>query len=32
MFDSQVGWPPRALVPPMFEPEDSFVWGLIYQS
>jgi alpha-L-rhamnosidase len=25
MFDSQVGWPPRALVPPMFEPEDSFV-------
>ncbi|KAJ5887274.1 hypothetical protein N7504_011321 [Penicillium tannophilum] len=24
-FDSQVGWPPKALVPPMFHPEDSFV-------
>ncbi|OQD89900.1 hypothetical protein PENANT_c002G06985 [Penicillium antarcticum] len=24
-FDSQAGWPPKALVPPMFEPEDSFV-------
>ncbi|KAJ5749171.1 uncharacterized protein N7511_010867 [Penicillium nucicola] len=24
-FDSQAGWPPKALVPPMFAPEDSFV-------
>ncbi|KAJ5765734.1 hypothetical protein N7520_005293 [Penicillium odoratum] len=24
-FDSQVGWPPKALVPPMFKSEDSFV-------
>ncbi|KAL2823371.1 bacterial alpha-L-rhamnosidase-domain-containing protein [Aspergillus cavernicola] len=24
-FNSQVGWPPKAQVPPMFEAEDSFV-------
>jgi alpha-L-rhamnosidase len=24
-FDSGVGWPPKSLVPPMFEPEDTFV-------
>ncbi|KAL4934277.1 glycoside hydrolase family 78 protein [Aspergillus undulatus] len=24
-FDSQAGWPPKALVPPMFELEDTFV-------
>ncbi|CAG8178313.1 unnamed protein product [Penicillium salamii] len=24
-FDSQVDWPPKALLPPMFEAEDSFV-------
>ncbi|KAL4937304.1 bacterial alpha-L-rhamnosidase, partial [Aspergillus oleicola] len=24
-FDSRVGWPPKALVPPMFEAEDTFV-------
>ena len=24
-FDSQAGWPPKALVPPIFEAEDSFV-------
>ncbi|KAJ6071955.1 hypothetical protein N7499_009969 [Penicillium canescens] len=24
-FDCQAGWPPKALVPPMFEAEDSFV-------
>ncbi|KAJ5936260.1 hypothetical protein N7454_005558 [Penicillium verhagenii] len=24
-FDARVGWPPKALVPPMFHPEDSFV-------
>lgn len=25
MFDSRVGWPPKALGPPMFELEDTFV-------
>ena len=25
IFDSQAEWPPKALVPPMFEAEDSFV-------
>ncbi|KAL6228880.1 hypothetical protein BDW75DRAFT_226091 [Aspergillus navahoensis] len=25
MFDARAGWPPKALVPPMFEPEDTFV-------
>ncbi|KAL4806574.1 bacterial alpha-L-rhamnosidase-domain-containing protein [Aspergillus unguis] len=24
-FDYQAGWPPKALVPPMFEPKDTFV-------
>ncbi|KAL4996588.1 bacterial alpha-L-rhamnosidase-domain-containing protein [Aspergillus recurvatus] len=24
-FDARVGWPPKALVPPMFEPENTFV-------
>jgi alpha-L-rhamnosidase len=24
-FNSQDGWPPKALVPPMFEPDDTFV-------
>ncbi|KAL4949414.1 bacterial alpha-L-rhamnosidase-domain-containing protein [Aspergillus filifer] len=24
-FDAQAGWPPKALVPPMFEAEDTFV-------
>ncbi|CAG7917478.1 unnamed protein product [Penicillium olsonii] len=24
-FDSQAGWPPKALLPPMFEAEDTFV-------
>ncbi|KAL4914916.1 bacterial alpha-L-rhamnosidase-domain-containing protein [Aspergillus aurantiobrunneus] len=24
-FDSQAGWPPKAQVPPVFEPEDTFV-------
>ena len=24
-FDSQVGWPPKALVPPMWDPVDSFI-------
>ena len=24
-FDAKVGWPPKALVPPMWEVDDSFV-------